>query len=622
MFPAIQLNPAKGGHSQQHDLAVVDFLVCAAILALGAFQLYSHLRSPDFPFEDVAYFEQAKSLLHDGYYGFQSVPERVQPPGLPLLLAVICKIAGCRHGVLLSSMPVFLTLGFLVWYQIIRQAEGRGMAAATCLLLGSSPSLFYFVTRGMWPSIPYFFVSGLALWTILKLDRAQTRSRRYLFSAALALIVAFSILIQSAGIALVGAMLASIGFTWLKDRGTAVRRFRVFLPAILLGIVTQFVWMHRGSNPPDWPLPGYPQSYVSQLKLKLGNYPELGFANATDVLSRVKTNVGERTAALAEILTAHWIHRSYSSLAVAIPLVLAVVGVVDSLLGATGQDILAWYFVGFEFIYILWPWPSEFRFLFPNTVLACLFIYCGARKMAVWARLYPRRLAACLLPVCMVLCAVAFRNSLAAGPSWSVGVQSKFSAAFWFAASLFSVWVICVNGAPILLSRWSKRPVFLRQFSIGSLSLSFLQMCALGLTAVLVARAISQDIPITRTNLAFEKERFGRLPDIVAANWIRVHTDPRDVIAARHVPLVFHYSQRKVIWFAPIVRPQVMMEGFRRFGIRYVIVIDRDYSYYLPPDEVCFEIVEKAHPNAFRLAAQIGQARIYEVLPAGAAANP
>jgi len=615
---------AKGGRSQRHDLAVVDFLVYAAILVLGAFEVYSHLRAPDFPFEDVAYFEQAKSVLHDGYYGFESVPERVQPPGLPLLLALICKVAGCRYGVLLSSMPVFLSLGFLVWYQIIRQVEGRGMAAATCLLLGSSSSVFFFVTHGLWPSIPYFFVSGLALGTILKLIGAESRSRRYLLSATLAPIVAFSILIQSAGIALVGAMLASIGLTWLKDRGTAVHRFRVFLPAILLGIMTQFVWMHRGSNPPDWPLPGYPESYVSQLKLKLGNYPELGFANATDVFSRAKRNVGERTAVLVEILTAHWIHRSYASLAVAIPLVLAVVGVADSLLGGTGEDILALYFVGFESIYILWSWLPEFRFLFPNIVLACLFIYRGAKKMATWFRLHPRRVAACLLPGCMVLCAVAFRNSWEAGPSWSVGVQSKFSAAFWFAGALFCVWVIRMNRLPVMLSQLSERPVLLRQIPIGSLSITLLHMSVLGLSVLLVVRAVSKDIPIVRTNLAFEEERFGLLPDIVAAKWIRLHTDPRDVIAARHVPLVFHYSQRKVIWFAPIVRSQVLMEGFRRLGIRYVVVIDRDSSYYLPPDEVCFDMVQKAYPNAFRMAAQIGQARIYEVIPpgAGAAANP
>ncbi|PYX01605.1 MAG: hypothetical protein DMG86_09820 [Acidobacteria bacterium] len=621
MFPAVQLNPVKGGRSQQHDLAAVDFLVWAAILVLGAFELHSHLRSPDFPFEDVAYFEQAKSLLHDGYYGFESVPERVQPPGLPLLLALICKVAGCRYGVLLSSMAVFITLGFLVWYQIIRQCEGRGIAAATCLLLGSSPWIFFFVTRGIWPSIPYFFVSGLALWIILKLDRAQTRSRRNLFSAALALIVAFSILIQSAGIALVGSMLASIGFTWLKDRGTAVHRFRVFLPAILLGIVTQFVWMHRGSNPPDWPLPGYPESYGSQLKLKLGNYPELGFANATDVFSRVKTNVDERTAVLAEILTAHWIHRSYASLAVAIPLVLAVVGVADSLLGEQAKTSLPGISLGSNLSIFCGPGSPSFDFFFRTRYSPV------SSSIAVperWPHGFASTRAACLLPVCMVLCAVAFRNSWAAGPSWSVGVQSKFSAAFWFAASLFSVRVICMNRPPILLSRLSERPVFLRQISIGSLSLTFLQMGALGLTVLLVARAISQDIPITRANLAFEEERFGRLPDTVAAKWIRLNTDPQDVVVARHVPLVFHYSQRKVIRFAPIVRPQVMMEGFRRLGIRYVIVVDRDFSYYLPPDEVCFDMVQRAYPNAFRLVAQLGQARIYEVIPAGVdgAANP
>jgi len=147
---------------------------------------------------------------------------------------------------------------------------------------------------------------------------------------------------------------------------------------------------------------------------------------------------------------------------------------------------------------------------------------------------------------------------------------------------------------------------------------------ALALISLLVARAISKDIPIARANLAFEEERFGRLPDIVAANWIRLHTDTQDVVSARHVPLVFHYSQRRVIWFAPIVHPQVMMEGIRRLGIRYVIVVDRDASYYLPPDEECFEMVQRAYPSAFRLATQLGQVRIYEIMPTAtdAAANP
>lgn len=616
---AAQPNYLKRGRSQERGGASVDLLVCAAILMIGAFQLYSHLRAPDFPFEDVAYYEQAKSILHSGYYGLNSVPEKVQPPGLPILLAVICQMGGCRYGVLLSSMAVFMTLGFLFWYQIIRRAEGRGIAAATCLLLGSSPWLFYFVTRGLWPSIPYFFVSALALWTILTLDGAKSQARKYVLSGALALIVAFSILIQSAGVALVGAMVACIACTWLKDRGTAFHRFKVFLPAILLGILTQFAWMHQGRNPPDWPLPGYPESYVSQLRLKLGNYPELGFASAADVVERVRTNVRERTAVLAETLTAHWIHRSYSTLAIAIPLLLTVAGVADSLLAGRGEDILAWYFIGFELIYILWPWQFEFRFLFPTMPLACLFIYRGAKRVAVWSRKYSRLVAACFLPIFTFLCAIAIRNTWATGPSWDSGVQSKLSAAFWFAASVFSVWMIYRNRLPNMLSQLPERPVFSKRISVGPLSLPFLQLGALALVCLLVARAISQDIPITRANLAFEEERYGRLPDVVAANWIREHTDPQAVIAARHVPLVYHYSQRRVIWLAPILDPQVVMEGLRRLNIRYIIVVDRDFSYYLPPDEVCFDIVQGAYPSAFRLEAQLGQARIYQVITAGQA---
>jgi hypothetical protein len=391
----------------------------------------------------------------------------------------------------------------------------------------------------------------------------------------------------------------------------------VFLPAILLGILTQFAWMHRGSNPPDWPLPGYPESYVSQLKLKLGNYPELGFASATDVVKRVRTNVGERAAVLSETLTGHWIHRSYSSLAIAIPLLLAVAGLTDSLIETGGKDILAWYFMGFESIYILWPWQFEFRFLFPSMPLACLFIYRGAKKTALWTRLHPRRVAVCLLPICALLCAVALRNSWATGPSWDAGVQSKLSAACWFVGLLFAVWMIYRNRLPIVLSQLPERPAFSKQISMGPVSLTFLQAGAAVLVALLVARAISKDIPITRANLAFEEERFGRLPDVAAANWIREHTDPQAIVAARHVPLVFHYAQRRVVWFAPIAEPQVLMEGIRRLKIRYVIVVDRDFSYYLPPDEVCFDTMQGVYPNAFHLLAQLGQARIYEVNPAG-----
>jgi len=86
------------------------------------------------------------------------------------------------------------------------------------------------------------------------------------------------------------------------------------------------------------------------------------------------------------------------------------------------------------------------------------------------------------------------------------------------------------------------------------------------------------------------------------------------VIAARRVPLIYHYTQKKVIWFPPMTNADLLMAGLRRHHVRYVIVIDRDFSYYRPPDEDCFKKVSDAYPEAFRLVDQDKQVRIYEVV--------
>jgi hypothetical protein len=197
------------------------------------------------------------------------------------------------------------------------------------------------------------------------------------------------------------------------------------------------------------------------------------------------------------------------------------------------------------------------------------------------------------------------------------GLQQEVSLAAWLLSGIVAAWLVRRGSkwpAPLasLLERQRQK---IAPFDIDpKRSLKF--GCTLAIAGLAVA-GLTNDLQIGRQNRD-DNSAVNRVgPDVKAAMWIRLHTDSLDVITARHVPLVFHYSQRKVIWFAPIVRPQVMMEGFRRLGVRYVIVIDRDYSYYLPPDEVCFEMVQRAYPDAFHLVAQLGQARIYKVIPEG-----
>jgi hypothetical protein len=48
-----------------------------------------------------------------------------------------------------------------------------------------------------------------------------------------------------------------------------------------------------------------------------------------------------------------------------------------------------------------------------------------------------------------------------------------------------------------------------------------------------------------------------------------------------------------------------------------VVVIDRNWYYYRPPETTCFDLLYKAYPQAFRLAETIGHAKIYAVLADG-----
>ena len=52
----------------------------------------------------------------------------------------------------------------------------------------------------------------------------------------------------------------------------------------------------------EWPVAGFPHSYVAQLKLKEGNYPELGFATPKDVAVRILKNAYERANLLSQML--------------------------------------------------------------------------------------------------------------------------------------------------------------------------------------------------------------------------------------------------------------------------------------------------------------------------------
>ena len=590
----------------------LDIIACAFILVTGLLSFHFYQRSPDFPYEDVSYVELAKSLLHDGSYAFNFKMEKVQPPGFPALLALLCATLGCTHNVLVRAMPVFFTLGLLASYVLIRRVMGCRVAAASCLLLSSSPVFFSAVTARLWPSFPYLFTSMLVLLIAPNVEAAKTKRMKFLLATLLCFLLVASVLIQSAGIALIGGLLCWLILSFLDDRATARSRLKIYLPIVLVALFAEALWMHQGSNPREWPLSGFPGSYMSQLKLKNGNNPELGLASTADIVSRVDKNLRERTSLFVELMMRHWISPSYSTVGSSVPLILILIGVWSSILRRENQ-ILTWYFIGHESIHLLWPWTLEVRFFLPVAPLACLYFFKGITAFAAWARQYPRRVGAWCLPLFSVVgihsAIRGWQAEVASGWQW------KFSAMFWIFSATLAARMIWSGPLHFFERVHSELGLFGKRYSVRKRSFTVEQAMGAMVVVSLIAIGMVKEIPIARANLSFDEAQLYAIPDIQGARWIASHAEPDAIVAARRVPLVYHYAHRKVVWFPPISNPRVLLQGIREHNIRYIIVIERDFSYYLPPDEYCFKLLSEAFAEAFRLVEASDRVKIYEVLP-------
>ncbi len=593
------------------SLTVADIGVYVMVLGLTALQLGLYQRADDFVYDIVSYFDLARSLIETGSYGFNFKPETVQPPGLSAILALICVTVGCGYAILLRSMAIFLALGFIVSYELLKREQGRAAAAVSCLLPDSSPIIFAIVTRSIWPCFPYFFTTMLALLVAAKLETAQNPRAQAALGLLFCFLVVVSLMIESAGIALLTGLIGWLAVSFFANRKVAAWRLKIFLLPLILGIVVQVLWMQQKGNVSEWPLPGYPESYLSQLQVKSGNYPELGMASLSDIVLRMGRNLCDRSLLLAEMLTRYWINPHWSSPAVTGLVLLVLLGVGCSIL-RTGGCLHDWYFVSHEAIYLLWPWSLEVRFLVPVVPLACLYLWRGGETLLRLTSQRPRTVGMWCLPLFILL---GVCSGVWAWGSESIGgVQAKLSVVFWVMLAMVSVWIVGGGSHQFLVACYKLRRYSGTILSLRRKPVTLLQVVSVIVLVSLIGRGLAMQLSLGRDNLNFKLTQSGGYPDIEAAEWIQAHTARTTVIMARHVPTAYHYSRRKVIWFPPITNPQVLMDGIRKYNVQYIIVVDRTDSYYLPPERSCFEPLYRAYREVFRLVHESPQVRIFEVL--------
>lgn len=596
-----------------------DIFVITCILSFGGLHFFVVQRVADFQRDDVFYADASRSLIEHHIYGINGHTETNQPPGLPALLSFLCLMGGCSHLVFLRAMAVLETLGFFLTYELLRRQGSRLVAASICLLLISSRVFFIVATQWVFPSYPYFFTSMAALLAARKFERADNPRARFVWGALLTLLIVASLMFASAAIAFLGAIVASTVILYLWNRQRAIGRLKLYFAVFLIGAAVQGAWMARKAGPLEWPVPGYPRSYLAQLKVKSGNEPQLGMATLSDIPARILRNAADDSVLLSEAVLRRWIDVAWMSILVTGPIALILLGW-GSAVWRRGGGLQDWYFVGYVLIYLLWPWKMESRFLLPIAPLACFYLWRGGLAIVVLAKNRPRLLALAWYPLGVVLAVSSWfwmHGSWIASHMTHAGFQDESSFAVWVLSSVLAMRILWAESSwrsdSQAFQAWLSKPFRL----IGVNPLHILQLVGVVAVTTLTLIGLGSQIAQARVNLDPSSRTNSMPADVLAAEWLQSHTPPGAVIMARHVPTVYHYSGRNLVWFPPSSDPKLLMDGIKAHKIEFIVTVNRENNYYLPPENDCMAALLLAYPNAFDLIYDSDQFKVYRTVKEG-----
>jgi 4-amino-4-deoxy-L-arabinose transferase-like glycosyltransferase len=600
---------SEGPDAAPKGITLVDVAALAGILCLGSLEFGLYQRGRDFYAGDISYFELALSLVRTHSYGFDFRPETMLPPGLPAILAALAIVLGDSHTIMVRAMAVFSTLGFGMAYAVLRREQGRAFAAATTVLVMASPTFFRLATRTVFSDLPFFFTSMCTIWAAIRLDRATTSKRRTVaLGAVCAVSLVLSILLRSAGVTLCLGFGAWLAVTFFVDPARRIHRLRRFVPVLLAGLLAQSlwaVWANKNETPPEWPIGGYPGAYTNQLFLKNGNQPQLGRATLGDIPRRIEQNLVDRTVGYVEIVTGKGgrLPHTWFSPLVAIPIFLVMVGVLRSIWEKGGQPY-DWYFLAYEALYLVWPWDFEIRFLLPVAPLACLYAWRGWNTCLDWTLRKPRAAVGWSSLTSIVLGTLSAVYAREAG-----GFRPMIPVLGWVVIIAAAVTSYLLRLHP----RSVPQPPIEPSHTHGKYPKG-VRLAAVLTMVVVVGVDLAEEIKVGRENVLFDMSREVTYPDIVAARWIQAHTDKDAVVMARQLDVVYHYAERKVVWFPPMNDPQGLMDGISKHRVSFIIVLEQGTdNYWRPEDAECFDALSKAYPGAFRIVQESAHEKIYSV---------
>jgi hypothetical protein len=584
-----------------HDRLIVkwDGAIVLLLLVLGAFQAATVQRLESFGPDSSVYITLANNLLETGRYEFDYEPHTRFPPCFPFLLACISVIAGSTsYGVFVRFMPIFSTLALVVWYFVLRRYAGRPAAGASCLLVATSAPLFQLVTQAVLSEAPFFLLSGLALWCLIRLERQNTyRPPLFLPFMCTCLFAGATVLTRSVGVALCAGMLVwAIAALWHRGPKRIIT-LRAAIFSALVGFLLFALWTGWSKHTERLDYQGqHMKSYASQFIMKDPHRPELGKASVGDMVVRIASNVPVQSSQLTTILTRiRWIAPIWYSPLTVLPFVLLLCGLASCVYDYLGP-LLAGYFVAYFAIYLLWPFDEGARFMLPISPLAFVLIWRGLIALGNSLRARPvTTLAFISMSGAVLTVGIGLTHHLP-------GLQAQASMVFW------PVFTVLLATLTFLAQRAGSAKAANTLDSIGGLIPSYslkvivVLMCAVG---------VFQQAAISRTNQAPDPSLFSHYPAADCALWLR--TAGEGVVMAGQWAILHRLTARRVVSFPITSDPQVIVEVVRRENIRYLVVEDHvKDEYFFPPEEDRYQQIERAYSHMFELVHSGPGYRVFE----------
>jgi hypothetical protein len=248
--------------------------------------------------------------------------------------------------------------------------------------------------------------------------------------------------------------------------------------------------------------------------------------------------------------------------------------------------------------------------------LACLYLWRGLEAVILLAKNKPRLLGLVWLPVAVFLSICTWlwmHGSPLVGYRLHSGLQDEVSFSLWLSSGVLALWMALAprswSRSVSALANWYAKPLA----GVPLTPLRFAQALCTVLFIALIVVGLRIQLDIGNTNRGQNASMDLLSPDVEAASWIRLHSDPTAIVMARHVPTAYHFSERKVVWFPPSADAHLLMNGITKYKVGFLVVVNRESSYYLPSDEDCFASLIAAYPGNFRLAYRTPSLRIFEV---------